>query len=397
VWSQVTPPARYRRSYFVHDHKAQAEGRDIITELYFTNRAKYESWGFGDVHPAPRCRRRRSNLPPPHSNDVVHRRRVRHQLNTNARERITVMSMLSLPMVADILARVFAATVNPIPEKGVCFPEITCRTTNVLIETRSGDVPATVYHPPAAGDRPAAYVNVHGGGFVVGHPEQDDPWCRYLANRAGIVVINPDYVLAPQHRFPAAPQQIYDIVCWAADTDRDWDGSRLCVGGQSAGGNLSAAAARLALKHHTPHIALQVLHYAPLDLVTPTRDKPSTIGRRAVMKPWMGEVFDTAYIPDPTQRRDPLASPAWAAHKTDDLTGIAPAVVVTAEQDRLRNEARTYADMLESVGALREYLEVPDVDHGYNIMTDATSVTRETYDRIAKHVRCATPHDPQSI
>ena len=84
-------------------------------------------------------------------------------------------------------------------------------------------------------------------------------------------MVNPDYVLAPRHRFPAAPQQIYDIVCWAAEEERDWDGTRLCVGGQSAGGNLSAAAARLALENCTPVIALQVLHYAPLDLATPTR------------------------------------------------------------------------------------------------------------------------------
>lgn len=299
------------------------------------------------------------------------------------------MSILSRPVVADALARVFAATVNPEPKAAVRFPEVGCHTAEVTIPTRHGDVAARVYHPAASARPPAVYVNVHGGGFVVGHPEQDDPWCRYLAAHAGVVVVNPDYVLAPAHRFPIAPQQIYDIVCWAAGPDREWDGARLCVGGQSAGGNLSAAAARLALRHGTPRIALQVLHYAPLDLVTPTGRKPSPLGRRAVMKPWMGEVFDTAYIPDPAQRRDPLASPAWAGD-TDDLSGIAPALVVTAEQDRLRDEARRYADRLEAVGALREYFEVPDVDHGYNIMSDAADVTRRSYDRIADHVRRAT-------
>ncbi|WP_197499141.1 alpha/beta hydrolase, partial [Mycobacterium sp. E3298] len=128
------------------------------------------------------------------------------------------------------------------------FPEFRGRTTEVTIPARHGPVPATVYHPPAGTANQAVYVNVHGGGFVVGHPEQDDPWCRYLAANAGVVVINPDYVLAPRHRFPAAPHQVYDVVRWAADPGRDWDGGRLCVGGQSAGGNLSAAAARLALE-----------------------------------------------------------------------------------------------------------------------------------------------------
>ncbi|WP_082946695.1 alpha/beta hydrolase fold domain-containing protein, partial [Mycobacterium sp. ACS4054] len=215
------------------------------------------------------------------------------------------------------------------------------------------------------------------------------PWCRYLAAHGGAVVVNPDYVLAPRPGCPGAPLQVYDIVRWAAAPDRDWDGTRLCVGGQSAGGNLSAAAARLALENDGPRIALQVLHYAPLDLVTPTRDKPSAIGNRAIMKPWMGEVFDTAYVPDPALRRDRLASPAWGSN-ADGIAGIAPALVVTAEHDRLRDEARRYAERLDAVGSLAEYYEVAGVDHGYNIMSGAADVTRRSYARIAEHVARAT-------
>ena len=299
------------------------------------------------------------------------------------------MSILSVPVVADAVARTFSAAVNPAPKAAVRFPEIAGQTCEVTIPTRHGPVSATVYHPPADTTKPPVYVNVHGGGFVIGHPEQDDPWCRYLAANAGVVVINPDYVLAPRHRFPAAPHQVYDIVCWAAGPDRDWDGGRICVGGQSAGGNLSAAAARLALANRGPGIALQVLHYPPLDLVTPTRDKPSSAGHRAVLKPWMGEVFDTAYVPDPAQRRDPLASPAWGAN-ADRIAGIAPALIVAAEHDRLRDEARRYAEKLDGVGALAEYYEVAGVDHGYNIMSGATDVTARSYAHIADHVTRAT-------
>ncbi|WP_431239394.1 alpha/beta hydrolase [Mycolicibacterium aichiense] len=301
------------------------------------------------------------------------------------------MSILSTPVIADTAARIFAATIRPAPRAAVGLPELTTRTTSSLIQTRHGQVSATVYHPPASDTGSSAvpvYVNVHGGGFVVGHPEQDDPWCRYLATHAGVAVINPDYVLAPRYRFPAAAQQIYDIVCWAADSRREWDGGRLCVGGQSAGGNLSAAAARMAWAKAGPTIALQVLHYAPLDLVTPTRDKPSPLGGRAIMKPWMGEVFDTAYIPDPTQRQDPLASPAWGSN-ADNLDGIAPALIVTAEHDRLRDEARRYAAKLDEVGALVEYYDVPGVDHGYNIMSDSVEATRNTYARIVDHILTA--------
>ncbi|WP_458316246.1 alpha/beta hydrolase [Mycolicibacterium brisbanense] len=299
------------------------------------------------------------------------------------------MSILSKPLVADALARLFSSTINPAPKPGVRFPEIPGDTTTVVIPTRYGDTSATVYRPKAGSAEPAVYVNVHGGGFVVGHRDQDDPWCRYLAAHANVVVVNTDYVLAPRNRFPAPVEQIYDVLVWASAAEREWDGTRLCVGGQSAGGSLSAAAARLALERGGPAIALQVLHYPPLDLVTATRDKNSPLGAKAVMRPWMGEVFDTAYIPDPAQRADRLVSPAYGDN-ADGIDGIAPALVVTAEYDRLRAEAWRYAQKLDAVGALAEYHEVRGVDHGYNIMSNAGDVTRQAYDLIAGHVSRAT-------
>lgn len=255
----------------------------------------------------------------------------------------------------------------------------------MVIPTRHGDTAATVYWPEPSDGAAGVYVNVHGGGFVVGHREQDDPWCRFLAAHANVVVVNPDYVLAPGHRFPAPVEQVYDVLVWASAAEREWDGSKLCVGGQSAGGSLSAAAARLALEQGGPEIKLQMLHYAPLDLVTASSDKHSPLGAKAIMRPWMSEVFDTAYIPDPVQRRDRLASPAWG-NNADGIGGIAPALIVTAEYDRLRDEAWRYAQKLDAVGALAEYHEVSGVDHGYNIMSSATDVTRGVYELIAGHV-----------
>jgi acetyl esterase len=298
------------------------------------------------------------------------------------------VSLLSRQLVADTVARLFAALINPTPKPGVRFPEIPGRTNEITIETRHGPVAATIYRPQSQAAEPGAYVNVHGGGFVVGHREQDDPWCRYLAAHANVVVINTDYVLAPHQRFPVPVEQVYDVLQWASAPERDWDGRRLCVGGQSAGGNLSAAASRMALEEGGPTVALQVLHYAPLDLVTATSDKPSPLGSKAVLQPWMGAVFDTAYIPDRARRGDRLASPAWGTN-ADDITGIAPAVVVAAEFDRLCGEGKRYAEKLEAVGSLAEYVEVRGLDHGYNIMTDATEITRQMYDLIAGHVRRA--------
>lgn len=298
------------------------------------------------------------------------------------------MSILSRQPVADVVARLFAAMLNPAAKPGVRFPEIAGHTTEISIDTRHGPVAATIYHPEPTAAIPAVYVNAHGGGFVVGHREQDDPWCRYLAANANVVVINTDYVVAPHKRFPVPVEQIYDVLRWASAQERDWDGQKLCVGGQSAGGNLSAAASRMAVENGAPTIALQVLHYPPLDLVTPTSAKPSPLGSKAVLQPWMGAVFDTAYVPDRAQRRDRLVSPAWGTN-ADNITGIAPALIVTAEFDRLRAEGKRYADKLEAVGSLAEYVEVRGVDHGYNIMSNATETTRQMYDLITGHVKRA--------
>jgi acetyl esterase len=296
------------------------------------------------------------------------------------------MSVLSRRPVADIVARRFAAKINAgiHPAREPRFPEITVCTTDIRIETSHGPVGATIYFPPSPTGIPGVYVNAHGGGFVVGRREQDDAWCRFLAAHANVVVLNTDYALAPHKRFPTPVEQFYDVVRWASAPERDWAGTRLCVGGQSAGGNLSAAVSRMALENGGPAISLQILHYPPLDIVTPPSQKSSPLGSKAVLQPWLCEVFDTAYVPDRAQRRHRFVSPAWGDN-ADGIAGIAPALVITAEFDRLRNEAKRYADKLEAVGALAEYVEVRDVDHGYDIMTDETEVIRRMYELIAAH------------
>jgi acetyl esterase len=210
------------------------------------------------------------------------------------------------------------------------------------------------------------------------------------------VVVNVDYDTAPRYHFPVPVEEAYDVVAWASAAERDWDGSRLCVGGQSAGGSLTAAVARLALEKGGPGIALQVLHYAVLDLVTPPRDKPAPVGKSAVPV-WLSEVFDGAYIRDPAQRGHYLASPAWGAN-ADGIEGIAPALVITAERDRLRAEAAAYARKLDTAGSLAEYHDVPGVDHGYDIRGESPEVTRQAYAFIAGHVaRAVSLPEPENL
>lgn len=153
----------------------------------------------------------------------------------------------ALPSASETEERYGARWGGPEPTLAVTFPQIPGRTEHLTIPAGPGHAPCTVYYPPGEPDgEPAVHVNFHGGGFVIGHPEQDDPLCRYLAANAGVVVVNVDDLLAPQHPFPAPSRQAYEVVRWVAGSgaEHGWDGTRLSVGGQSAGGNLAAAVAR---------------------------------------------------------------------------------------------------------------------------------------------------------
>jgi len=300
--------------------------------------------------------------------------------------------VLGTPWVADTVARTMQGLASvalgaAARRKATAFPDLPGHTEEIVIPTSIGPAVAWVYRPAGPGPRPV-HVNFHGGGFVMRGLQLDDPLCRYLAAEAGVVVVNVDYAVAPQHRFPGPPRQAFEIIRWVAGNgaEHDWDGDRLTLGGQSAGGGLAAAAARQALEQGGPAIALQVLHYPPLDLATPAKDKPSAIAK-PVLRPWMGEVFDNAYVPDPAARTDRLVSPA-APGDTADLTGIAPAVVITPEYDRLRAEGERYAQRLRGVSALAEVHMVAGADHGYDL-NDPEKASK-TYALIANHLERAT-------
>lgn len=265
----------------------------------------------------------------------------------------------------------------------ITFAEISANTEETTIPTRHGEVRATLYLPAGGPDGGGVYVNLHGGGFVMRHPGQDDPLCRYLAANSDVTVVNVDYDPAPRLRFPGPVEQAYDVAVWAASPQRPWDGTRLAIGGQSAGGALAAGASRLALESGDPEISLQVLMYPPLDLSVPARNKRAEDKESflAIMSP----IFDTAYCPDPALRGDRLISPAGAAD-TVSLAGIAPALVVTGRRDILREEGVRYAARLRRAGALVDHIDLPKVGHGFNILGASRELVVSVYEQIAQRI-----------
>ncbi|WP_406005601.1 alpha/beta hydrolase [Streptomyces sp. NBC_00637] len=309
------------------------------------------------------------------------------------------MSILARPAVAALAAKTMQGVTRLASRRAsgagsaaawqARFPEYPREVTRSTVPTSVAPAPVTVYAPPAGtATRPPVHVNFHGGGYIMSMPEVDDGLCRVLAAEAGVVVVNVTYVVAPQHPFPAATTQAYDVVRWVAEhgAEHGWDGRRLTVGGQSAGGGLAAAVARQSLEQGGPSIALQVLHYPPLDLATSAKDKKAAVAR-PVLRPWLGDIFDASYVPDPRERAHRLVSPAHS-RDTADLEGIAPALVITAEYDLLRNEAVRYAERLGAAGALVEHHDIAGADHGYDTKDDERA--RTTYALIARHLRQAT-------
>lgn len=297
--------------------------------------------------------------------------------------------------LADTIAKlVQKAPAAPRIDPEIAFAEIPATLEEFAIPTRHGELRATAYLPEGGPAGRGVYLNFHGGGFVIRHPEQDDPLCRYLAANANVTVVNVDYIPAPQSRAPGPVEQAYDAAVWAASSERTWDGARLAVGGQSAGGALAAGAARLALEQGGPRIGLQVLMYPPLDLTTPAKDKATQGKERFLVR--MGPIFDTVYCPDRTRRSDRLISPASSADAAD-LDGIAPALVVTAEKDILREEGARYAERLAHADALVEHLDLPGVGHGFNILNAPREVVLTAYERIVRHTTHALSSDrPES-
>lgn len=249
--------------------------------------------------------------------------------------------------------------------RALSFPELRMASTVThRVPTEAGEIECVAYHPATAPQvgRPGVYVNFHGGGYVIRYPEQDDALCRYIAHHTGCVVLNVDYDVAPQRPFPAAVLQAHGVCAWAAGEGavHGWNGKRMTVGGQSAGGGLAAAACRLGRDRGTFTASLQVLLYPPVDLSIPP-DQKKAKAAKPVISPGLSRIFNEAYTPDPLTRSDPLVSPAIS----QNLNGLPPALVITAELDTLREEGDRFAASLAAAGIPVVHRVFPGVDHAF--------------------------------
>lgn len=247
---------------------------------------------------------------------------------------------------------------------GSDLPAPTC----VRLPTRHGLVPVHLYRP-AAGPLPV-HVHLHGGAWLMRHPQMDDWWCRYLAATAGVVVANVDFEVAPRVAYPVAQHQAHDVAAALAA-----DGTPVSVGGFSSGGGLAASVALQARDAGTFTPTLQVLGIPALDLSTEPRD-----GDRGMISPDLRRLVRRVYFPDPSTRLEAYASPLLAS----DVRGLPPAVVLTAERDVLRAEGDAYAHRLRASGVRVVHDVTPGVDHYF--LTEDPVRARTTMAMVAGEV-----------
>ena len=224
----------------------------------------------------------------------------------------------------------------------------------------AGEIPVRVYRPVGDGPFPL-HVHFHGGGWVIGDLDTHDFDCRELCRGAGCVVVAVDYRLAPEHPFPAAPEDCWAATCWAAEHAGEL-GARpgaITVGGDSAGGNLAAVVALLARDAGGPEIALQLLIYPVVDAAM-DRTSFRENGRDYMLTAEGMQWFWNHYCP-PDARSDPRASPLHAA----DHSGLPPALILTAEFDPLRDEGEAYAGRLEAAGVPVTLHRLDGLIHGF--------------------------------
>lgn len=212
-----------------------------------------------------------------------------------------------------------------------------------------GAIPLRLYRPLGAeeGALLPVLVYFHGGGWVIGDLETHDGLCRALAHASGCVVVAVDYRMGPEHRFPAAVDDVLAATRWvrAQAVELGVDASRLAVGGDSAGGNLAAVVAIAAREAGDLPIAFQLLIYPATDM---RRGHPShaTNGDGYLLTRDTMAYFHDHYIDDSKHDLDWRASPLLHP----DLSGLAPALVITAGYDPLRDEGLDYARALTAAG-----------------------------------------------
>ncbi len=214
------------------------------------------------------------------------------------------------------------------------------------IKLADREIPLRIYTPKGNGPFPVL-VYYHGGGFVVGSIADYDPVCRELCERSGFIVVSVEYRLAPEHPFPAAPEDAFQALLWVSENAASFNADTGClvVGGDSAGGNLAAVVAQRSCRESGPNISAQLLVYPVTSAAEETESLNSNAEGYLLTKADM-EYFFGCYVPEGTDLENPNLAPAISS----DLSGLPTAWLASCEFDPLRDDGEAYAKAMAEQG-----------------------------------------------
>ncbi len=215
-----------------------------------------------------------------------------------------------------------------------------------MVPVEGGEIRVQIMQPYGAGPHPL-YVFLHGGGWCIGTIHERAARCRAVSAGASCVVASVDYRMAPENKYPVAPEDCYAALCWLVDhaDELDVDPRRVAVGGESAGGNLAAVVALMARDRNGPALCHQWLDVPATDATL------SQSGHRDVPDGYLldADAIDdylVNYLSDPSQAKEAYCSPLLA----DDHSNLPPAWIGTMEFDKLRGDGEAYAEALDAAG-----------------------------------------------
>jgi len=240
-------------------------------------------------------------------------------------------------------------------------PPAVARVENLDMVLPGRTLPARLFVPEGAGERPPLVIYYHGGGWVIGTIDTHDATCRALAQKSGAAVLSVGYRLAPEHPYPAPVDDCYDALVWASRHAAllGCDPARLAVAGDSAGGNLSAAVAIMARDRGGPALRHQLLIYPVTDDDYSLPSYAENGGGEYFLGEAMMRWFWQQYLGDAE------AAPLARVGSTANLAALPPATVITAEYDPLRDEGMAYAARLAEAGNTVDAATAPGMIHGF--------------------------------
>ncbi|MFJ7589580.1 alpha/beta hydrolase [Streptomyces sp. NPDC097617] len=248
----------------------------------------------------------------------------------------------------------------------------------------TGEVKARIVRPAGASGPLPVIVYIHGAGWVFGNAHTHDRLVRELAVGTGAAVVFPEYDLSPEHRYPVAIEQNWTVARWIVTNGapKDLDPTRIAVAGDSVGGNMSIALTLMAKERGGLDLRQQVLFYPVTDAAFDTGSYHQFAEGYFLRRDGMQWFWDQ-YTTDERERAQITASPLRAT--TEQLTGLPPALVITAEADVLRDEGEAYANKLRAAGVPVTAVRYQGVIHDF-VMLDALRGTHAAQAAISQAV-----------